>query len=117
MKVDFCSELSRSENAGPDSFEEWRKPLVGFFKLNVDAAFYFYFKEACLGIVVRDSRGEVLWCAVEKVARVFSPLQAELKAIFFGMEEITGFSFQDIEVESDSLLVIREVENNKPFFM
>ena len=58
MKVDFCSELSRSENAGPDSFEEWRKPLVGFFKLNVDAAFFFSaYKVAQLGIVVRNSLG------------------------------------------------------------
>ena len=48
---------------------------------------------------------------MKKVGQVFSPLQAELKAILFDLEEIVGFSFQDMEVENDSLLAIREVEN------
>ena len=64
-----------------------------------------------MGIVVRDSRGEVFWTAVKKDAQVSFPFQAELKAILFGMEEMVGFPFQNIEVESDSLLAIREVEN------
>ena len=73
--------------------------------------FFSVFKTARLGIVVRDSGGEVRWCAVKKGVQAFSPLQAELKAILFGMEEIVGSLFQDIEVESDSLLAIREVES------
>ena len=77
----------------------------------MDAAFFSELKVARLGIVVRDSRGEVLWCAMEKVTMVYSPLQAELMAILFGIHEMTGSPFQDIEVESDSLLAINEVEN------
>ena len=111
MKADFYSEMTSPRNVDPVSLLEWRKPPFGYVKLNVDAAFFSELKVARLRIVVRDSRGEVLWCAMEKVTMVYSPLQAELLAILFGMHEMTGSPFQDIEVESDSLLAINEVEN------
>ena len=110
MKVDFCSKMTSPRNVDPVSLLGWRKPLFGYVKLNVDAAFFSELKVAGLGIVVR-ARGEVLWCAMKKVTMVCSPLQVELMAILFGMHEMTGSPFQDIEVESDSLLAIREVKN------
>ena len=84
---------------------------VWFCQVKCGCRIFVDFKVAQLGIVVRDSWGEVFWTAVKKDAQVYFPFQAELKAILFGMEEMVGFPFQNIEVESDSLLAIREVEN------
>ena len=91
---EFCSEMTRTDVAGPASVVGWKLPLLVFSSLMLmQRFFFFYLKEARLGMVVRDSRGEVHWSVVKKVGQVFSPLQAELKAICFGLEEIAGFSF------------------------
>ena len=111
MQGDFGYEMTRNEKVETASATGWKKPPSGSIKLNVDAAFATVVKEARLGLVIRDSRGEVLWSAVKRVDQVYSPLQAELLAILFGLEEIAGFTSQDVEVESDSLLAISEVKN------
>ena len=68
MKVDFCSEMSRPGNDETFPLVGWRKPPPGSYKLNVDAAFFSDVKEARLGIVIRDSRGEVIWSIAKRVA-------------------------------------------------
>ena len=75
----------------------------------VDAAYCSENKIASLGMVVRNDIGAIRLCAVMKTCNVESPLQADAKAVAFGLEIAKGNSFPFILVESDSLLVIQEI--------
>ncbi|XWS39354.1 hypothetical protein CRYUN_Cryun18bG0045900 [Craigia yunnanensis] len=60
-------------------------------------------------MVVRNATSTIcLISAVMKIENVDSPLQAELKAVAFGLEIAKENSFPSILVESDSLIAIQE---------
>ncbi|XWS63095.1 hypothetical protein CRYUN_Cryun06bG0067100 [Craigia yunnanensis] len=61
-------------------------------------------------MVCRDSTGMVWFSAIAKRRDVYSPLQAELLAILFGLEKATENGYKNVQVESDSLLVVKEIE-------
>ena len=88
----------------------WQAPLEDDVKLNVDAAFFPHRIEATLGMVLRDHTGSILLSAVKRVGEVECPLQAELLAILFGLEECRSQLLQSLIIESDSLLAVREIE-------
>ena len=90
----------------------WTTPSADRVKLNVDAAFCPRSRIAGLGMVVRNSSGDICLCAVMKSDKMESPLQAELKAIAFGLEIAMENSFPSISVESDSLMAIKEIMKN-----
>ena len=72
--------------SSPATDTTWISPQPGFFKLNVDAAFFSTTRGASLGMLVRDHSGFTHICAATKVGNIDSPLQAKLKAILFGLE-------------------------------
>ncbi|XWS11866.1 hypothetical protein CRYUN_Cryun37aG0037900 [Craigia yunnanensis] len=69
-----------------------------------------------LEMVVRNDTGTICLCAVSRIDNVASLLHAKLKAIAFGMEITKENSFSSILIESDSLLVIKEIMKNKESF-
>ena len=85
-------------------------PQLGFFKLNVDASFFPTPREASLRMLVCDHSGFTHICAATKVDNIDSPLQAELKAILFGLKDVSNNHFPFLMIESDSLLAIREIK-------
>ncbi|XWS37774.1 hypothetical protein CRYUN_Cryun19dG0073900 [Craigia yunnanensis] len=87
MKEDFISASISLESLQPVFNSVWKAPNIGSMKLNVDAAYYPAIREASLAMVVRDHLGEVHICAATRVENIESPLQAELKAILFGLKE------------------------------
>ena len=78
-------------------------------KLNLDAAYYVSSKVAKLGVVGRDFRGDVKFCAVTQRRDVQSPLQAKLLAVLFGMEIAREHNFQAVYLEMDSKLTAIEI--------
>lgn len=75
-----------------------------FFKLNVDAGFDSRKQETDLGIIVRPEHGCVTGAAVPKVGNVV------VCAIQAGSEVAVFKGFTSLQVESDSLLAIQEIE-------
>ncbi|XWS24067.1 hypothetical protein CRYUN_Cryun28dG0069200 [Craigia yunnanensis] len=61
-------------------------------------------------MVCRDSCGKVRCCAATRRLNVFSPLQAELVAIMFGLEIARVHGLEDIQIETDSLLAVQEIQ-------
>ena len=98
------------------SHQSWNPPSGNCFKLNVDAAFLSDSKKANLGMVVRDSSGTVQVCAVTKVDNIDSALQAELRAILFGLEIAQENLLTPLTVESDSLVAVKEILKGKETF-
>ncbi|XWS10327.1 hypothetical protein CRYUN_Cryun39dG0066700 [Craigia yunnanensis] len=82
----------------------------GFFKLNVDAAYFSHLSEATLGMVLRNHAGTILHYAVTRVGAVDSPLHAEFMAILFGLEECRSNGITSLYIESNSLLAIQETK-------
>ncbi|XWS50530.1 hypothetical protein CRYUN_Cryun12cG0094700 [Craigia yunnanensis] len=90
----------------------WQIPPEGIYKLNVDAAFSSVFKEASLGMVVRNHLGQVHHCAIKRIGNMENALHAEFKAILFGLEECRHNSFNSVIIENDSLMAIMEIEES-----
>ncbi|XWS20549.1 hypothetical protein CRYUN_Cryun31cG0111400 [Craigia yunnanensis] len=88
----------------------WKPPFAGFLKISTDAAFCSRTNIAKLGTVCRDSDGNVFFCAVAKRTEVFFPLQAELMAISYGLDIAREKGLSSIQVESDALLAVHEIE-------
>ena len=84
-------------------------PPEGHYKINVDTAYSATIKDVSLGVVVRDMIVEVYLSAVAKVENIVSPLQAEIKAILFGLQLVKERNLQDIQVESESLIAVKEI--------
>ncbi|OMO57964.1 reverse transcriptase [Corchorus capsularis] len=94
--------------------QPWRPPSPGTFKLNSDAAYCCRRKEAGLGVVIRDSTGQVLYTAVTRVAWVLDSLFAEVYAILFGLLVAKTFGLGHVDAESDSLQAILELNRLTP---
>uniref|UniRef100_A0A803MR95 RNase H type-1 domain-containing protein n=1 Tax=Chenopodium quinoa TaxID=63459 RepID=A0A803MR95_CHEQI len=84
--------------------EQWNKPEVEWFKVNVDAG---YLGEVGigLGVVARDCSGEVLCCAVSQFREKWGVKEAKAKAVWCGIQVAKDRGFKKIVVESDGLLV------------
>ena len=106
IKDDFISASISLEPIQTVSDSIWKAPNIGIMKLNVDVAYYPTSREASLRMVVRDHMGEVYICAATRVENIESPLQAELKAILFGIKEVISIQHPFLIVESDSLIVV-----------
>ena len=70
-------------------------------------------RESSLGMLVRDHSGFTHICGATRVDNIDSPLQAELKAILFGLEEASSNHFPFLMIASHSLLAIREIEKQQ----
>ncbi|XVF64719.1 hypothetical protein PTKIN_Ptkin09bG0189900 [Pterospermum kingtungense] len=90
--------------------DSWSAPLLGFYKLNVDAAFSSSDGRASCGMVVRDCQGQVIISANRLFMGYRSALQAELWAILLGLEVAFQHSLLVQLVESDSQLAILEIK-------
>ncbi|KAK9988416.1 hypothetical protein SO802_028655 [Lithocarpus litseifolius] len=115
FKFEFQSMKEGSKAARPKENLKWVPrvpPPQGWFKINVDGAIFKETNEAGIGVVVRDSQGWVLAALSEKVkgvqdAGVIKAL-AIRRAIRFAIET----SFSCVIIESDSLLVIKAIQDN-----
>ncbi|XVE66582.1 hypothetical protein DITRI_Ditri08aG0090300 [Diplodiscus trichospermus] len=78
--------LENSTSTSPSLLSiRWQPPTTGFVKINVDAGVRLTTGEACLGVVTRDSAGEVIFSAYQTVNGIKSVLATELKAIHLGL--------------------------------
>ena len=93
--------------------EVWRPPPRGLLKINVDAS---YNSKDCLctvGTVVRNLDAEVCFSVVARFEGVQSSLQAELYAIFTGLEVARMKNLNGIQLESDCLVAVKEILKKK----
>ena len=60
---------------------KWVKPPPNFYKVNVDAAYNKQERQAGMGVIIRDSAGQVLACFAMKIEAVQNPSLAEALAL------------------------------------
>ena len=91
----------------------WRAPPTGFMKINFDGAVFDDANMSGVGVVIRDSYGEVLASCSEKIsqayeAEVIEALAAQ-KALSFAQE----LGFQNVILEGDALGLIQALKSQE----
>ncbi|KAA3460068.1 Polynucleotidyl transferase, ribonuclease H-like superfamily protein [Gossypium australe] len=86
---------------------KWKKPPHGFFKLNVDARRGSCSNKMGFGAVLRDANGKI----VEQAGQA-DTLLMEANVVLLGIKWLLEMQVRDIEIESDSLVVIRYLTGN-----
>lgn len=91
----------------------WNPPPPGVMKLNVDGAIFHDQHKTGVGIILQDEQGEVLMFASKKEHEVKDPTKIELLAIFWGLQLCSPLGLHELIIESDSLLMVKELQNAK----
>ncbi|KAG2667144.1 hypothetical protein I3760_15G097700 [Carya illinoinensis] len=92
----------------------WTPPQVGALKLNTDGA---TFQDQCssgVGMVLRDENGQVIFTASKPEHKVTDPMEIEFLAVLRGLQICLPLGIAELEVELDSLSVIRRLLQRFP---
>ena len=104
--VNFCG-------LGPSASEiGWKKPLARVFKINTDGATVDDGRRSSIGVVIRDSKGEVVAALCRVLPGCFSVDETEALAIEARIMLARELDLHHVIVESDSLLVVNRILAN-----
>ena len=84
----------------------WSPPLPGLCKVNVDVATFKDIRSTGIGIVIRDSLGQVAAVLCKKLEASLDPLEAESKAFEVGILFALSHGFTDVVFEGDSQVLV-----------
>lgn len=79
-------------------------------KINVDATHRKHDNRSCLGIVIRDLSGSVVGSRIVQNNNVPFLFAAEALAYAQGMQLRLDLSLKNVEIEGDSLTVIKKLQ-------
>ncbi|KAL6289403.1 hypothetical protein ACE6H2_006913 [Prunus campanulata] len=103
----LINSLPRPPEAQAEPVTSWRKPPYGMFKVNCDAAWVSQSQMGGVGWVVRDSFGWMVHAGGKGNVRGASTLVMEAEAIREALMACVHGGLSKLEVEYDSLLLIR----------
>lgn len=95
----------------PESPRQWSPPSGAKIKINVDAAIFTQSNAAGLGIVARNSAGEVIAWRQRLVHSVLCPDTAETLVVLESVRMAVDFGWQEVIIESDCLSVINAINS------
>lgn len=106
-------QISRhNQNPRQQSSYRWFPPPTCSYKLNVDGAIFYNQKKAGVGIILRDSSGNVVLVANKKEEEVPDPSTIEILAMFRGLQICANIGIQNLILENDCLLMISEIQTS-----
>ncbi|KAK3189040.1 hypothetical protein Dsin_028601 [Dipteronia sinensis] len=115
------TELQASKDEGDGSREhglptviKWETPLKGCYKINTDAALNVKDNRVRVGLVIRDSRGQVMATSVQCVEAGYSPRVAEAMAFLLGITFVEDAGLLPAAVEFDALRVLNLIIAGNP---
>ncbi|KAK1626172.1 hypothetical protein QYE76_000487 [Lolium multiflorum] len=94
-------------------YQRWTRPAENEVKLNVDGAFSMDGR-AGVGMVLRNSNGEVIYAACQQVQHCSDALEVELMAIEVGVKQALQWTQQIFSVESDCAEAINMIKQIPP---
>lgn len=92
----------------------WRPPPVDFIKVNVDASVTISADSYGVGLVGRDSNGQVLFAEGRCYSGSVSSFVAELRAVEEGLKMTFNLGYDHMVLESDALQVINAIHDFPP---
>ncbi|KAH9679641.1 putative reverse transcriptase/RNA-dependent DNA polymerase [Citrus sinensis] len=84
----------------------WNPPPSGWFKINVDAAVNVKDQIAGLGVIIRNSNGEVVAAAIQRSFFQLSSTHMEAEAVILGIKSAQRAGFSPMIIETDSQEVV-----------
>ena len=103
-----CAKLSC-----PRDVVRWKPPSTGLFKINFDGTTFDNLALAGLGVVIRDEQGMIIAALSQQIPLPSSVNMVEAlatrRALIFAQE----ISISSVEVEGDSLQVIRAINKKE----
>ena len=90
-------------------FGSWNKPRTGWVKVNVDAHVDSGMVRG-LGAVIRDENGCILVAGVRRIHALLNVDTCEAAAALLGVQLASRFGFQFVQLEGDSLNVVKAIE-------
>ncbi|XP_057803589.1 uncharacterized protein LOC131018917 [Salvia miltiorrhiza] len=87
--------------------KRWYPPRCGRYRCDVDALFDSQASVFGVGVVVRNSQGEVVFAAAKKTKPSSTPLLMEIMAVVAGIMWCIEYDFTPIEIFTDSMLAAR----------
>ncbi|XP_042950614.1 uncharacterized protein LOC122282698 [Carya illinoinensis] len=113
----FLSKNSREHKATIEATKikqryrcQWQPPPEGVLKLNIDGALFSDQCKAGIGAVLRDKEGKVIFAASKSEPAIADPMEIELLAMLRGLQLCVSLGITSLQVESDSLLTVQELE-------
>ncbi|KAF5461926.1 hypothetical protein F2P56_017985 [Juglans regia] len=88
---------------------KWKRPMPGLYKLNFDAAVDLKNRRIGIGIVIRDSNGEVMVTVCSRKDHVISPFIAECQALKRSIDLCKELGFGAVMMEGDAKGMIETV--------
>ena len=91
----------------------WHPPPDGCLKINFDGATFNDINKAGLGVVIRDSFGQVLASLSEQIQLPFSSDLVEAMATARALSFVAEFGFSRFILEGDSKLIIKALQSKE----
>lgn len=95
-----------------DGANAWAKPQVGVIKVSVDAATFIDNSGTGMGMVARNSKGELIQAVSKFTREVVSPELAEAMAIKEAFSWIKSNLWQEVIMESDCMVPVQAIRSN-----
>ena len=100
----------------PRVLQRWQAPPDGFVKINFDGGICVHERLGGLGVIARDSGGNVLGALQTVVKEVMEPVVVEAYAAAKALEFGKDMGFQKIILEGDALKVIQQLNQSEQDF-
>ncbi|XP_056856670.1 uncharacterized protein LOC130506077 [Raphanus sativus] len=101
------------EPTAPKPEVKWKPPAERYLKCNSDAAWLKEERSGGAGWILRDHRGRLIWAGAKKLAEVRSAIEAEAEAVRWALQTVTGFGYDRVQFETDSLQLMRMINGEE----
>ncbi|XP_074346617.1 uncharacterized protein LOC141685409 [Apium graveolens] len=103
--------LTNTHSTSVQERVKWKKPEIGSYKLNVDAAIKLGDPSFSMGMVLRDQTSAFVTCKMICRAMVSSVVEAEAQTILEGLQWLLTMNYDRVNIESDSLKSVRAIHS------
>lgn len=107
-----AAQLGDMDNSGSKLEDTWHPPNPGFIHVNVDVALPAGQNFFQIGLVARNSDGQVVWWRVKQISGRPNPTDGEAMAVLYGVLLARDKAWSHVIVESDCLPVFRSLQSS-----
>lgn len=91
---------------------KWKPPQQGRYKVNTDGAVFAKRKCVGFGVVVHDSKREVIAALCKRMAGLLGALETEAKAMEVAVQFAVDIGIRDVIFEGDSLSICQMIQRS-----
>lgn len=105
-------DVSRSTRTGDKGPVKWQPPVMGWHKVNIEAAVHVGAPDFRVGMILRNDKGEFVEGMLRSFKEEASVLEAEARGLHEALLWLRKLGVRQVIVECDSLSVVNAVLKN-----